>query len=123
MIQHPTNVFMEVFEPSSLVSFESAPLPGKHMTRRKYARIQLAHSGVLTPSSEPIDDVSIREISISLTLEPLHFGFLPGSIIPTVLAIAMAVVLGVQLASRINNFLLTISSMAIEEAKTERKAF
>jgi len=114
---------MEVFEPSFLVSFESARPPGEHMSRRKYARIQLAHTGVLTPSSETIDDVSIRKVSISLTLEPLHFGFLPGSVIPAILAIAMVIVLGVQLASRINNFFLPISSMAIEEAKAGQKAF
>ena len=122
MIQHPTDVFMEVFEPSSLASFESTRLPGEYMSRRKYARIQLAHTGVLTPSSEPIDDASIREVSISLTLEPLHFGFLPGSVIPVVFAISMSIVLGIQLASRINRFLRPISSMAIEEAMVERKA-
>lgn len=102
--------------------FDASDIPSKHSsgqakaTRKKYARLQFVHSGVLTPSITPLDDSFQYLLSIAITLEPLQFGFLPQSVVPAVGAIVAAVVLGYVLSGELNKFIRPI----VESAKQEQ---
>ena len=60
-------------------------------TRRTYARIRVVDTGVLTPASPAGDNTTItaEPVSFIVTLEPLYFGVLPGSVVPTVIMLVV----------------------------------
>ena len=75
----------------------------KYHVRRKFARIQLVNTGVLNPQSELAksgqDPMKLPEpVQIIVRLEPLVFGVIPQSVIPTIFALAGAVVVGTFVA-------------------------
>ncbi|KAF8910205.1 hypothetical protein CPB84DRAFT_1743643 [Gymnopilus junonius] len=98
------------FDPQSLQVFADQNIAIEATeTRRKYARIQFVHTGVLTPwASNKLDDTSRYTVPIHIIVEPLHFGVLPSSVIPVVCSIIAVIVVGLPIAARINRYLYGI---------------
>jgi len=99
---------MDIYDPISLGNFSvNSPSSNAEKTRWKYARIQMVHSGVLTPGIV-LDDNSRYEVPFVLILEPLYLGVLPKSVVPVVFAIIVAIPLGLLIATKINGSLQNI---------------
>lgn len=114
---------MDIYDPSSLGTFATKDTSSNtEKTRRKYARIQMVHSGVLTPGIV-LDDNSRYNVPFILTLEPLYFGVLPKSVVPVVLAIVVAILLGLPIAAKINgslqNIMLEAKRDSIDHSKVD----
>ena len=87
--------------------------------RRKYARIQLVFTGVLTPRTRPPPPEAItRIIPIFLKLEPLYFGVLPESVVPVIWLMIPVIIIGAVAASKANKYFQSV----VEEAKKELAA-
>ncbi|KIM35632.1 hypothetical protein M413DRAFT_347306 [Hebeloma cylindrosporum] len=108
---HPTQITMDIYDPTSLGAFTtkgtSSNTTTMTKTRRRYARIQMVHTGVLTPGIV-LDDNSRYNVPFILTLEPLYFGVLPESVLPVVCAILCVILLGLPIAAKINGGLQTV---------------
>lgn len=111
--QYPVEAYLKIFDSSDI-----APLPrpgpprrlrrrhgpSQYIVRRKFARIQLLNTGVLNPTSELAQrsqhdpNMLPGPVPIVIRLEPLLFGVLPQSLVPTVYAILAAVVVGIAIA-------------------------
>ena len=119
--QHPTQITMDIYDPTSLATFATKDSSSNmKKTRRKYARIQMVHSGVLTPGIV-LDDNSRYNVPFILTLEPLYLGILPKSVVPVVFAIVVATLLGLPIAAKINGGLQNIMLEAKRDSIRQRK--
>ncbi|KAF9561621.1 hypothetical protein CPC08DRAFT_688774 [Agrocybe pediades] len=119
---HPTRFTMTIYDPPSLSKFSSErPSTAHPTTRTKYARIQLVHTGVLTPWKGSSENTARYDVSFILVLEPLHFGVLPESVIPTVLAILAAAAIALPVALRINKQLQKLAQQIRNESKFQAK--
>ncbi|KAF4612013.1 hypothetical protein D9613_004323 [Agrocybe pediades] len=119
---HPTRFTMAIYDPPSLSKFSSEGSSTEHpTTRTKYARTQLVHTGVLTPWKGSSENTSRYDVSFILVLEPLHFGVLPESVIPTVLAILAAIAIALPVALRINKQLQKLAQEIRNESKIQAK--
>ena len=59
-------------------------------TRRLYARIRVVDTGVLTPASPGDNTTKAAEpVAFIVTLEPLYFGVLSGSVISTIIILVV----------------------------------
>ncbi|PPQ79363.1 hypothetical protein CVT25_002633 [Psilocybe cyanescens] len=116
---NPTDFSIKVYNPTALDAFSDRTHSAiSSKTRRKYARIQLVHTGVLTPPvNDTLDAILRHEVPFILTLEPLHLGIIPSSVIPVIGAILVAIVLGLPLSGRINSYLHSI----VEQVNTKKK--
>ena|SRR6266540_2993764 len=110
---------MTVFDPPHLLPYSKISLTSRK-TRQKYARIQFTHSGITTPSFRTVDGGPRYQVPVIVTLEPLHLGILPASVIPVALAILLATFCGFTLASRLNSYFQNIAQLAREETKDVR---
>ncbi|KAH9486189.1 hypothetical protein JR316_0000253 [Psilocybe cubensis] len=109
---HPTDFSIKVHDPTALAIHSQRPA-GISSTRRKYARIQLVHAGVLTPPHNDTLDAMVRQlVPFVLTVEPLHLGIIPESVIPVIAAIMLAIVLGLPLSAWVYTHLLSIAKQA-----------
>jgi hypothetical protein len=100
---------MDIYDPISLGDFSmDGSTSNARKTRRKYARIQMVHSGVLTPGIA-LDDSSRYEVPFVLILEPLYFGVLPKSVVPVVFVVVAAIPLGLLIAAKVNGSLQNIT--------------
>ena len=129
-----------MFDPSSLIptrhtrdDITVARQKEKRKTRRKYARIQMVHTGVLTPplnftfnffnfnstttaqSMTNDTDTSRYTVPFIIILEPLHLGVLPSSVVPVLFAILVIVALGVPIARRVHAYLEGVARLAKAE--------
>lgn len=78
--------------------------------------------GVLTPGDlVGFNPISYHEVPISLILEPLHFGFLPQSVIPIVCAVAAVIMLGYPAASKLASALQNLVERARYKDSTSAK--
>jgi len=101
---------MKIFEPHDLLPTREGHLKRSNTrTRRKFARIQVIHSGVMTPTSNRIKDSLRYQVPVVVTLEPLHLGILPGSVIPVLGAILLAILLGIPLATKFDRYLRSVA--------------
>ncbi|PPQ96370.1 hypothetical protein CVT26_004972 [Gymnopilus dilepis] len=118
---HPTDFSVDIFEPRSLLTFVDQRVIGEESeTRRKYARIQVVHTGVSSPkSNDDFDEIARRMVSMHLVLEPLHLDVLPASVIPVVFFIIATIIFGLPLAARANQYLRDI--IRLEEIQKEPK--
>ena len=107
---------MRVYDPLSLTM--SRNIKSQRKTRRKYARIQMVHTGILTPTINNItrsfNETSRYNVPFIITLEPLHFGVLPSSVVPVVLAILAILVAGLPITRKIHIYLAGIAQQAEE---------
>ncbi|KAF8167266.1 hypothetical protein B0H34DRAFT_8845 [Crassisporium funariophilum] len=117
---NPTDISMEIFDHASLSAYSKGDAAAStQKTRRKYARIQLVHTGVLTPGvTTPMDQELRYNMPIFLILEPLQFGVLPTSVVPVIIAILIVVVLGWPVSKKISTYLQTI----VRDARIEEVA-
>ncbi|KAF8808208.1 hypothetical protein BYT27DRAFT_7256721 [Phlegmacium glaucopus] len=124
---HPTDIHLTVYDPSSLImSRDTRVTQSQLKTRRKYARIQMVHTGVLTPVingfTRSFNETSRYDVPFIITLEPLHFGVLPSSVVPVVLTILAILVVGLPIARKIHRYLEGIAQRAREdESVAEQK--
>jgi hypothetical protein len=114
---------MDIYDPTSLGTFATKDTSSHtEETRRKYARIQMVHSGVLTPGIV-LDDNSRYNVPFILTLEPLYLGVLPKTVVPVAFAILVAILLGLSIAARINrglqNIMLEARRDSIDHGKVD----
>lgn len=109
---------MKIYDPSSLHAFSEIHQPtSSHTTRRKYARIRLSFSGVFSPPASPVVD----DVPFILALEPLYFGVLPSSVLPTICAIFSVIVFGIPVAMKFNAMLQTTVQLAKQTKSTYEK--
>lgn len=101
-----------------------------HKTRRKYARIQMVHTGVLNPAinnnstSSSFNETLRYNVPFVIILEPLHFGVLPSSVVSVVLTILAILIMGPPIAKDIHRYLEGIARQAkVDELLEERKTF
>ncbi|KJA28380.1 hypothetical protein HYPSUDRAFT_697926 [Hypholoma sublateritium FD-334 SS-4] len=115
---YPAAISLSIFEPFA----EHPPSAKSHHMRRKYARIHVAYTGVLTPGDlDGFNPISYHTVPISLTLEPLHLGFLPQSVIPIVWTIAAVIMLAYPAASKLANMLQNLVERARYKDSTTAK--
>lgn len=86
----------------------------------------MVHTGVLTPainnSTRSFNESSRYNVPFVVTLEPLHFGVLPSSVVPVVLAILAILVVGLPIATKIHCYLEEIAQQAkVTELVEEKK--
>ncbi|KAH9934082.1 uncharacterized protein BXZ73DRAFT_100920 [Epithele typhae] len=88
----PADFHIDTFAPDELVQRLRAPhlahvrLAARGRTRRRFARVRVVSTGVLTPSADGAHARRAREpVSFVVRVEPLYFGVLPGSVVPVVL--------------------------------------
>ncbi|KAH6911167.1 hypothetical protein BKA70DRAFT_54317 [Coprinopsis sp. MPI-PUGE-AT-0042] len=132
---HPVDAYLKVFSPTDIASLPRpgpprrsrtrlqarSPPPTTH-TRTKYARLQLLSTAVWTPSALESNHTSILDsVPLILTLEPLLFGVLPESVLPTVAFVALAAALGLFIARALVNYLEGVTSVtsALKSSKEE----
>jgi len=91
----PADFLVEVYDPRTVLahylnssSTESQLRSSKAPTRRKYARIRIVDTGVLTPSSST---PSVEPVPFILILEPLYFGVLPASVVPILVFLLLVI--------------------------------
>jgi hypothetical protein len=94
-------------------------------TRRKYARIQMVHTGVLTPainnSTRSFNETTRYNVPFVMILEPLHFGVLPSSVISVVLTILVILIGSLPIARNVHRYLEGIARQAKAEELVEEK--
>lgn len=108
-----------MYDPTALAGYSRQPA-GLLKTHRKYARIQLVHTGVLTPpANDTLDAIVRHKVPFILNLEPLHLGVIPESVIPVIGAILVAIVLSLPLSGTIYAYLRSTAEKAKLETKVE----
>ena len=107
---------MKIFEPDDLLPIRKAESK-RNKTRRKYARIQVTHSGIMTPTSDQIKDSLRYQVPVVVTLEPLHLGAVPSSVIPIVIAIFLVILSGIPLAAKLDCYLRSVAQKVVEDEK------
>ena len=107
---------MKIFEPSDL-SIGAQMQLNRGKTRRKYARIQFIHAGVLTPTAKQLDDSSWYQVPVVMTLEPLHLGMLPSSVIPVLVAILLTIIFGISIASKVDVLLRSVAQKVCDDER------
>lgn len=122
---------MTIHDPVSVTSIYSLPQhqenPSLKTTRRKYARIHIVYTGVLTPSSDPaimasrIKATTPLVVPFVLIVEPLYFGILPASMTPNALFIIFVAVLSLLAAPRISAYLEQFVELAKKESENKPK--
>lgn len=97
------------------------------MTRTKYARVRVVDVGIRTPTAEykalllqgPIKPTPVP---FMLILEPLYFGILPATLVPTVgLLVLVAIMAGLAFPT-VNRYIQDIAAQAREEIRDAGKA-
>lgn len=83
----------------------------------------MVHTGVLTPTvnnlTRSFDETSRYNVPFVITLEPLHFGVLPSSVVPIVLTILAIIIAGLPMAKKIHRYLEDIAQQAKAEELVE----
>ena len=96
LLQSPADFYADTYSPKEFVEFVSdrhETTSDRELSRRTYARIRVISSGVLTPSHAHRHP-TLDPVSFMVAVEPLYFGVLPASVVPTVLTIVAAAVVG-----------------------------
>jgi hypothetical protein len=114
---------MKIFEPDDLLPSSNSRQFKRTTTRRKYARIQFTHSGVLSPTSEPLSDFSRYQVLVVVTLEPLHLGLLPKSVIPVLITILLVILSGTPFALKVvDPYLRSVARKVLEDERLLSKS-
>ena len=59
-----------------------------------YARVRVVDAGVRTPTADDSHEhATLEPISFIIVLEPLYFGVLPASVLPTVTFLAVVIII------------------------------
>ncbi|KAH9885441.1 hypothetical protein C8Q73DRAFT_795858 [Cubamyces lactineus] len=119
---HPADFFIDIYSPSQLAErfghSKDAPDHSAALTRKKFARIRVVHSGVFTPSPENVKR-TVEPVPFIVLVEPLYLGVLPASLVPTLtFLLAVVAVAGFVVLPRVNGLLFS----AAEQVKVEISA-
>ncbi|PBK93440.1 hypothetical protein ARMGADRAFT_992133 [Armillaria gallica] len=98
----PADFLIDILDGESISSAKSSDPP----TRLKYARIRLVDTGVLTPG---ISVDRPAAVPFTVVLEPLYFGILPASVVPTLYFLIPVVLLAAAALPWINAYLEDIA--------------
>jgi len=121
----PSEFSIQIYDPKSLAThFSSAQSSDTSiaMTRTKYARVRVVDIGIRTPTAEYKalllqGSIKPTPVPFILILEPLYFGILPATLLPTVgLLILVAIVAGLALPM-VNRHLQVIAAQVREEIR------
>ena len=95
---------------------ERPPPPSEAaLTRRTLARIRVVDAGVLTPSKTNASAPRKPEpVAFVVTVEPLRFGVLPASVVPTVLALVVVAVAAAVLVLPVVSMYLNAMADAVK---------
>ncbi|KAF6754192.1 hypothetical protein DFP72DRAFT_899629 [Ephemerocybe angulata] len=109
--EYPVDAYLKIFDSSDIAPLprpgpprrlRNRPRSTNYHVRRKFARIQLVNTGVLNPKHELAKsqdpNVLPHPVPLIIQLEPLIFGVLPESMVPTVFAIIGAAGVGIFIA-------------------------
>ncbi|KAI0789496.1 hypothetical protein C8Q75DRAFT_704067, partial [Abortiporus biennis] len=97
----PADFLIETFTPHQLASKLSLPNlgsisdPSLPLTRRQYARIRVVDTGFTTPRAKSI---SPHAVPFAVRLEPLLFGVIPMTVVPTLMFLVPVVAIAAALA-------------------------
>jgi len=127
--QYPTDFHVQLYEPDTLRAWLSNAVSDEPSTvsqpslfripsRRKYARIRLIDTGVLTPTRDMLPPRTAEAVPFNLILEPLYLGVLPASVLPIVLFLVPIIVLAGLMVPFINTYLEGIIRTARLETKS-----
>ena len=88
-----------------------------------YARIRAVSTGVITPShAHRYRYPTLDPVKFMVAVEPLHFGALPGSVVPTILAIvAAAAVAGAFVVPSVTRRLVAVADDVRTEIASQRE--
>ncbi|KAJ8472333.1 hypothetical protein ONZ51_g8584 [Trametes cubensis] len=120
---HPADFFIDVYSPEQLAKHlgHSNAVPNRSgkpttaLTRKKFARIRVVHTGVFTPSPQNANR-TVEPVPFIVLVEPLYLGVLPASLVPTLaFLLAVVVVAGTVVLPRVNRVVFT----AAEQVKAE----
>ncbi|KAI1790997.1 hypothetical protein LXA43DRAFT_458956 [Ganoderma leucocontextum] len=90
------------------------------LTRRTYARIRVVSTGVLTPSHAHRFP-TLDPVLFMVVVEPLHFGVLPGSVVPTILSIVtVAAIAGAFVVPFVTKRLMAIADNVRAEIASQK---
>ncbi|KAK0465854.1 uncharacterized protein EV420DRAFT_1508316 [Desarmillaria tabescens] len=106
----PTDFLIDILDGDSITSAKSSDPPA----RLKYARIRLVDTGVLTPGMS-VDRPTA--VPFTVVLEPLYFGVLPASVIPTLYFLIAVVLLAAVALPWINAYLEDVALKARREIR------
>ena len=127
-IQSPADFWIETYSPDALykvvqggdsTATTDRPPSERAATRRTFARIRAIDTGVLTPSPAGTNSSVGREAAVSfiVTAEPLYFGALPATVVPTVLMlVAVAVGAVAFVLPTVSKYLNAMADAVREEA-------
>jgi hypothetical protein len=113
--QSPTDFSIQVYDPETLlVRFNASVVLNNSeivsTTRRKYARIRLVDTGIRTPL--PHNQHKIIEsapVPFIVILEPLYFGVLPATVIPTLFFLVPVLAVAALAVPLINTYLADLA--------------
>ncbi|KAK0479590.1 hypothetical protein IW261DRAFT_1478221 [Armillaria novae-zelandiae] len=94
----PADFLIDILDGDAISSAKSTDLP----TRLKYARIRLVDTGVVNPG---ISVDRPTAVPFTVILEPLYFGILPASVVPTLYFLIPVVLLAAAALPWINAYL------------------
>ncbi|KAI0673920.1 hypothetical protein C8Q78DRAFT_1076872 [Trametes maxima] len=117
---YPADFFVDIHSPQSADALLHNMRHHSHvsdapLTRKKFARIRLVNTGVLTPSPEN-EGRTVEPVPFIVMVEPLYLGVLPMSLLPTVaFLLIVAAGAGFVVLPRVNRLLFTV----VEEVRAE----
>jgi len=120
----PTDFHIHIYTPSQIerlldTSTNVTSIPPNTRTRNLYAKIRLIDTGVPTPSSHP---PPIQTVAFLAILEPLYFGLIPQSLVPTVLFLIPVILLsGFFVFPKILAYLEGVVEVARKEVGARRE--
>ncbi|RDB29446.1 hypothetical protein Hypma_016085 [Hypsizygus marmoreus] len=122
---------LDIYDPEKVVTHFGLEdlttyISSRPKTRRKYGRIRVVNTGVPTPAPpshhNPIHDrLASPPVPIILILEPLYFGVLPPTVIPVLLYLVLAIVIGALLVPIFNGYLEDVAVQVKKELNESAK--
>lgn len=96
------------------------------MTRTKYARVRVVDIGIRTPTAEYKalllqSSIKPTPVPFMLILEPLYFGILPATLLPTVGLLILVVIVTGLAFPMVNRHLQAIAAQVREEIRDAGK--
>ncbi|KAH9926428.1 uncharacterized protein B0H18DRAFT_1118927 [Fomitopsis serialis] len=123
----PADFDVQVKSAAALFSELRTSVPGRDVHslptgRRMYARIRVVDTGVRTPTADGSHErVPPDPITLMVLLEPLYFGVLPASVVPTVaFLILVIIVAALGIVPPVQRYLCAVADEAREETTSTR---
>ncbi|KAK0209257.1 hypothetical protein DFS33DRAFT_520428 [Desarmillaria ectypa] len=107
---NPADFLIDILDGDAITSTKSSDPP----TRLKYARIRLVDTGVVAPGMS-VDRPAA--VPFTVVLEPLYFGVLPASVLPTLYFLIPIVLLAAVSLPWINAYLEDVALKARREVR------